>query len=52
MTIASGIDNEAFFDWTVPDSISYSHHYRVKVIDAVGKKSEDYSDYFYIIAFQ
>ena len=50
MTIASGIDNKAFYDWTVPASLSFSHHYRIKVVDAVGKKIEDYSDYFYIIA--
>lgn len=49
MTIASNVENTASYKWTVPTSLSFSHHYRIKIVSSAGKSSEDFSDYFFII---
>ncbi|MBU2493890.1 MAG: GPI anchored serine-threonine rich family protein [Bacteroidetes bacterium] len=49
MTIAAGIENQSSYDWIVPANLNYSHHYRIKIADAVTKSTADFSDYFYII---
>lgn len=49
MSIANGVENTSHYVWNVPYGLNYSHHYRIKVVNALNKKAEDYSDYFYII---
>ena len=49
LEIATKIDNTSFYNWDVPSNLNYSHHYRIKIVDSIEKRSEDFSDYFYII---
>lgn len=49
LTIAEDIDNKNQFEWTVPNVIDYSHHYRISVVDRLQKETGNFSNYFFII---
>ena len=48
-TIASRVQNDGSFEWVVPNNITRSVHYRIKLVNSSRTDDFNFSDTFYIL---
>ncbi len=49
LTIAENAGSESGFQWTIPNNLPASHHYRIKIINKLKPVEYSFSNYFYIL---